>query len=97
MTGEEKPLLARKLVEEPHLINAIEMPYVIVVAETAWQESAESLMLRAIHLLDEWGWKPINMTYRHYDVLVALCHNPNVKRKNKADEEAEEAEEPEES
>jgi hypothetical protein len=82
MSEGEKPILARKLVEDPNLINQIENPYIILVAETAWQESAEGLMLRAIHLLDEWGWKPINITYRHYDVLVALCHNPDVKRKN---------------
>lgn len=88
VTEGDKPILARKLVEEPSLINQLETPYIIIVAETAWQESAEALMLRAIHLLDEWGWTPINMTYRHYDVLVALCHNPNIKRKNQEPDEA---------
>jgi len=82
MSEGDKPILARKLVEDPSLINQIETPYIILVSETAWQETAESLMLRAIHLLDDWGWKTINMTYRHYDVLVALCHNDSIKRKN---------------
>jgi hypothetical protein len=81
MTG-HKPILARKLVEDSSIINQFETPYLILVAETAWQESAEELMLRAIHLVDEWGWKTVNITYRHYDVLVALCHNPNIKQKN---------------
>jgi hypothetical protein len=87
MSEGDKPLLARKLVEDPSLINQIEMPYIILVAETAWQETAEELMLRAIHVLDAWGWKPINMTYRHYDVLVALLHNPNLKYKNDSEKE----------
>ena len=82
MSEGDKPILARKLVEDPDLIGQIENPYIILVAETAWQETAESLMLRAINLLDESGWKTINMTYRHYDVLVALCHNDSIKRKN---------------
>ena len=33
------------------------------------------------HLYGRW-WKTINMTYRYYDVLVALCHNDKIKRKN---------------
>lgn len=82
MSEGDKPILARKLVEDPSLISQIETPYIILVSETAWQETAESLMLRAINLLDEWGWKPINMTYRHYDVLVALLHKPNFNHKN---------------
>ena len=82
MSEGDKPILARKLVEDPSLINQIETPYIILVSETAWQETAESLMMRAINLLDEWGWKTVNITYRHYDVLVALCHNDSIKRKN---------------
>lgn len=87
MSEGNKPILARKLVEDPSLINQIETPYIILVSETAWQETAESLMLRAIHLLDGSGWKTINMTYRHYDVLVALLHNPNFKHKNNTEKE----------
>ncbi len=89
MSDGDKPLLARKLVEAPEMLNQLESPYIILVAETAWQESAEELMLRALHLLDEWGWTPINITYRHYDVLVALCHNPHIKRKNDPDADGE--------
>jgi hypothetical protein len=89
MSDGDKPILARKLVEDPAIINQFESPYIILIAETAWQESAEELMLRAIHLVDEWGWKTVNIAYRHYDVLVALCHNPDIKRKNETTDLAE--------